>query len=132
VNLLDGSSQTYWRSRTSSPTATYPHQLVVDMKSSKNVGALTLQRKFQDNDYSSWDKSFYFSEDGINWSTEYLYANNSTHSNPIFKVEFNRTIEGEQIYRLPAFTKARYIKLISKRGGRSYAIFSELNVLGEE
>src|SRR5699024_3253906 len=94
INLLDDNPETYWRSKVSSPAKSYPHYIIIDLQRERKIYGITLSRKKGDDDFSSWDNDISLSKDGVNYTHTYSYLKNSTDDNPIFKVEFNRTIEG--------------------------------------
>lgn len=126
-NLLDGDPQTYWRSETG-----YPHHVIIDMERVRKVAAITIARKFGDGTNSSWDNNISLSKDGTNYGEVYRYMLTSSHPNPIFTREFNRTMEGEQLYMLPAVEEARYIRIDMVRGaGNQIALFGDVHVYGE-
>lgn len=130
-NLLDGSNLTYWRTKVSGTAAKYPHYIIIDLKRERKIQGLSLSRKFGDDDYSSWDNNISLSTDGVTYPNKYIYFNASKDPNLIFQVEFNRTVEGEQMYLLPNVQTARYIKIDMVRGSKTYAVFSNLNIYGE-
>ncbi|PRD50807.1 discoidin domain-containing protein [Sphingobacterium gobiense] len=126
-NLLDGDPHTYWQSQPG-----YPHHVIIDLQRIRKVAAITLVRKFGDSTNSSWDNNISLSKDGVNYRNIYRYVKSSPDPNPIFSIEFNRTIEGEQLYMLPAMEEARYIRVDMVRGsGNRIALFGDINVYGE-
>lgn len=130
INLIDGDPNTYWQSVKASSSANFYCEVVLDLKEVKTIAGISLERKFGDATNSSWDNNIALSKDGVNWYVEYKYANSAT--NPILKVEFNRTIDGEQFYRLPELHEARYVRLAATRASASglIALFGELNIYG--
>jgi hypothetical protein len=104
----------------------------VDLKSSHLISAVTLRRRWGNDENSSWDTNISVSEDGVTYTTPYMYKNASTDANPIFKVEFNRTVDGQQMFLLPYTHTARYVRLDFVRGaGSAYAVYGDLNFYGE-
>lgn len=128
VNLIDGTPETYWKTRISENAAQYPHYVIIDLKETINVTAISLERKLGDSVNSSWDNTIAISLDGKDWNTSYDYYSKQT--DPKLKIEFNRTRDGEQMYPLPFPTQGRYIKLTCKRASKTFAIFGELSVYG--
>ncbi|MBE8721196.1 discoidin domain-containing protein [Sphingobacterium pedocola] len=131
ANLLDNNPATYWRSKVSTPEHRYPHYVIIDLQRTRRVTAITLSRKQGDSDYSSWDNNISLSVDGRTFSETYRYFGSNTNPNQIFKVEFNRTVEGEQMYMLPFVHTARYIRIDMVRASRVHAVFGDINVYGE-
>ncbi len=131
TNLLDANPKTYWRTKVSGTAAKYPHYVIIDLKKEYKIQGLSLSRKLGDEDYSSWDNNISLSTDGVSFSDKYVYANSSKDPNLIFQVEFNRTIEGEQMYLLPYVHTARYIRIDMVRGSKTYAVFGDIHVYGE-
>ncbi len=128
INLIDGTPKTYWRSQIKPEAASYPHYVIIDMKKVVNVTAISLERKWGDGENSSWDNKVSVSMDGVNWETEYDYNNKQT--DPLLKIEFNRTKDGEQMYPLPSVTKGQYLKVTFKRSSKTFALFGELSIYG--
>lgn len=131
IHLLDDNPETYWRSKVSSPEESYPHYVIIDLQRERKIYGITLSRKKGDDDFSSWDNDISVSKDGINYTDKYSYLKNPANDNPIFKIEFNRTIEGEQMYLLPHVHTARYIKIDMLRASKNYAVFGDVNIYGE-
>lgn len=126
LSLLDDDPMTYWKSAaTISSAAQY---VIVDFKEIRYVSALTFVRKLGDSENSSWDINISTSEDGVNYAAPYMYKNSST--DPKLVAEFNRTIDGEQIYILPQTHTARYVRIDFVRGS-AFAIFGDINFYGE-
>lgn len=128
INLIDGSPKTYWKSQIKPTAASYPHYVIIDMKEVVNVTAISLERKWGDSENSSWDNRVSVSMDGVNWETEYDYDNKQT--DPLLKIEFNRTKDGEQFYPLPSPAKGRYVKATFKRSSKTFALFGEMSIYG--
>lgn len=130
INLIDGDPSTYWQSKKAASASDFYCEVVVDLKEIKTISKISLERKLGDSAYSSWDNNIALSQDGINWDIEYKYSNSAT--DPILKVEFNRTIDGEQFYKLPQLHEARFVRLAATRSSSSAltAIFGELNIYG--
>lgn len=130
INLIDGDPNTYWQSIKAASSDKFYCEVVIDLKEVKTISKLSLERKFGDSAYSSWDNNIALSKDGVNWDVEYKYSNSATE--PMLKVEFNRTIDGEQYYRLPEYHEARYVRLAATRSSSSalVALFGELNIYG--
>ncbi|ERJ58157.1 discoidin domain-containing protein [Sphingobacterium paucimobilis] len=131
TNLLDGNPRTYWRTKVSGTAVKYPHYVIIDLKREHKIQGLSLSRKFGDEDYSSWDNNISLSTDGVTFADKYVYANASKDPNPIFQVEFNRTVEGEQMYLLPYVHTARYIRIDMLRASKTYAVFGDIHIYGE-
>lgn len=132
TNLLDNDPKTYWRSDAKITTAT-PQYIIVDFKRKINLSALTLVRKYGDGENSAWDVNISTSEDGVTYTTPYRYftqASQNPDPNSIFYVEFNRTVDGEQMYQLPHTHKARYVRIDFVRGS-AFAVFGDINFYGE-
>jgi hypothetical protein len=133
-NLLDNDPNTYWRSSVLLMSGGAPtgQHVIVDLKSSHLISAVTLRRRWGNDENSSWDTNISVSEDGVTYTTPYMYKNASTDANPIFKVEFNRTVDGQQMFLLPYTHTARYVRLDFVRGaGSAYAVYGDLNFYGE-
>ncbi|HLT87507.1 MAG TPA: discoidin domain-containing protein [Sphingobacterium sp.] len=126
LSLLDDNPLTYWKSATRISSAT--QYVIVDFKEDRYVSALTFVRKWGDSENSSWDINISTSEDGVNYTEPYAYKNSNT--DPRFAVEFNRTVDGEQIYMLPHTHKARFVRIDFVRGS-GYALFGDINFYGQ-
>ncbi|NGF55172.1 discoidin domain-containing protein [Parapedobacter sp. SGR-10] len=135
VNLLDNNPATYWRSSERVTVNNNPsgQHIIVDFKTIHRFSALTFTRRLGNDENSSWDINISFSEDGVTYTGPYMYKNASTDPNPIFKVEFNRTVDGEQMYQLPYTHTARYVRVDFVRGSNNgaYAVFGDINFYGE-
>jgi galactose oxidase len=67
-NVLDGNATTIWHSQVSSPSAIFPHNLIIDMKSAKSTTGLTyLPRQDASNDGNIGRFYIYVSADGVTW-----------------------------------------------------------------
>ena len=128
ANLFDEDPWTYWRTEKAASEEDYYFEVLVDMMSVKEIIGFSLERKFNDNSYSSWDISLSVSNDKKNW-VEYNYSNKQTG---IFKKEFDRTINYEQYYQVPENTTGRYIKLGCHRAHKNHliAIYGSWNIYG--
>ncbi len=135
IDLLDNDPSTYWRSSqyvTVSGAPTGQH-VIVDFNRIRRFSALTIHRKWGDGENSSWDINISFSEDGVVYTTPYMYKNAAqADPNPVFVKEFNRTIDGEQLYLLPKTHTARYVRVDFVRGAtNAYAVYGDINFYGE-
>lgn len=133
VNLLDNNPATYWRS------AAYVgagQHVIIDLKKIYSIAALTLSRRFGNDESSSWDIRISTSVDGLVYTEGYLYRNDAPPSrpspNPLLRIEFNRFAEGEQTYPLPEVQTAQYVRVDFVRGGATaYAVYGDVNFYGK-
>ncbi len=133
VNLLDNNPATYWRS------AAYVgagQHVIIDLKKIYSIAALTLSRRFGNDENSSWDIRISTSVDGLVYTEGYLYRNDAPPSrpspNPLLRIEFNRFAEGEQTYPLPEVQTAQYVRVDFVRGGATaYAVYGDVNFYGK-
>ncbi|WP_017259079.1 discoidin domain-containing protein [Pedobacter arcticus] len=113
--LIDGNASTYWHSRWSSNTASYPHYIVVDMAASQTATGVALaqrgglQRAIKDFDVLT-------STDGVNFSMAGTFV--AANSN------------GSQYFDFTAPKTFRYFKIIAKNAwdGLEFAALSEVGM----
>lgn len=104
--------------------------IIVDLGKPVVVDRLSLTRYYGVGDNSAWDVTFAVGNDPDleTWEYEYAYANSKEG---IFRVEFNRTIDGEQLYPLPEPVTGRYFKYRTDRiSGSWWTHYGEISVYG--
>lgn len=104
--------------------------IIVDLGKQAVVDRLSLTRYYGVADNSAWDVTFAVGNDPdlATWEHEYAYANSKEG---IFRVEFNRTIDGEQLYALPEPVTGRYFKYRTDRiSGSWWTHYGEITVYG--
>ncbi len=113
--LIDGSGSTYWHSRWSSSATSYPHNVVIDMGSSKTANGLSLTQR---SGLSRAVKNFEVltSTDGINFTS----VNNFVAANA----------DGPQYFDFGSAKTFRYLKVIanSAHDGLQFAALAELGL----
>lgn len=111
ANAIDGNLKTIWHTQYSSPAATAPHSITVDMGELQNInGFLATPRMDNNTNGLIRNCKFETSQDGTNWSTAY-----STSWLPYdTEVAFSRR-------------DARYFRLTATEG--TYASLAEINVV---
>lgn len=133
INLLDNNPATFWRSSVTVGSAA--QYVIIDMKEVHLISALTFSRRLGNGENSSWDIRISTSVDGVNYTEGYLYRNNHADRptpNVLLRIEFNRTIDGEQTYPLPIPETARYIKADFVRAASgAYAVYGDINIYGQ-
>ncbi len=116
---IDGDPDTYWHTQYSPTTTKYPHEIVVDMGVSKEIGGFRCLPR-QDGGSNGRIKKFEFdvSTDGISWS-EPVASGSLKNGMAASMVSFKSAVQ------------ARYIRLkaLSEQTGEPYASIAELDVL---
>ena len=115
VTLIDGSESTFWHSRWTSSAASYPHQIVIDLGSSKSAKGLSLVQR---SGLSRAVKDFQVltSTDNINFTA----VNNYVAQNAA----------GVQYFAFGSTKTLRYLKVIanSAHDGLQFASLAELGL----
>ncbi|WP_449437419.1 discoidin domain-containing protein [Pedobacter steynii] len=113
--LIDGSGSTYWHSRWSSSATSYPHNVVIDLGSSKTANGLSLTQR---SGLSRAVKNFEVltSTDGINFTS----VNNFVAANA----------DGPQYFDFGSAKTFKYLKVIanSAHDGLQFAALAELGL----
>lgn len=114
-NVLDGNADSVWH--TAFTDAPLPHQITIDMQTSRYVNALTYQPR-QDGSFNGniGEHKIYLSNDGVNWGNPLAigtYLNDATTKRTVF-----------------ANTFARYVRLfaITEVNGNPWTSAAEINV----
>ena len=129
--LIDNASTTMWSASVSGAN----QYIIVDLGGSAVLDKFSLERNFGESNAAGWDLEYSIGDDADNdvWSYIYSYFTSSTQG-AFFQVEFNRTIDGEQLYQLPLLSKqitGRYIKIkVTRIASGGYMHFGEFNVYG--
>ncbi|QEC51141.1 F5/8 type C domain-containing protein [Anseongella ginsenosidimutans] len=103
-NVIDGTDGTRWHSH--SGPSSYPHHVTIDMGAERTVTEFAVWRTTFENggDDRAPDKiQFLVSPDNVTWTDLGIF-------------DFNRFINGEQLFQMPEGTKARYFKLVGVEG----------------
>lgn len=115
-NVLDGDGNSFWHTAYN-PDAPLPHQITIDMQTSRYVNALTYQPR-QDGSFNGniGEHKIYLSNDGVNWGSPVAigtYLNDATTKRTAF-----------------ANTNARYVRLSqsSEANGNQWGSAAEINV----
>lgn len=115
-NVLDGDGNSLWHTAYN-PDAPLPHQITIDMQTSRYVNALTYQPR-QDGSFNGniGEHKIYLSNDGVNWGSPVAigtYLNDATTKRTAF-----------------ANTNARYVRLSqsSEANGNQWGSAAEINV----
>ena len=115
VTLIDGSESTYWHSRWTSSATSYPHQVVIDLGSSKSAKGLSLVQR---SGLSRAVKNFQVltSTDNVNFTV----VNNYVAQNAA----------GVQYFAFGSTQTLRYLKVIatSAQDGLQFASLAELGL----
>lgn len=117
-NVLDGDGNSFWHTAYN-PDAPLPHQITIDMQTSRYVNALTYQPR-QDGSFNGniGEHKIYLSNDGVNWGDPVAigtYLNDATTKRTVF-----------------ANTNARFTRLfvLTEANGNQWASAAEINVEG--
>lgn len=115
ATLIDGSQSTYWHSRWTSSATSYPHEVIIDLGSSKSAKGLSLVQRYG---LSRAIKNFQVltSTDGTNYTSVNNYvAQNAT---------------GVQYFAFGGTKTLRYLKVIanSAQDGLQFASLAELGL----
>lgn len=117
-NVLDGNANTFWHSEWNPNNAPMPHQITVDMQSSRYVNGLTYQPRQDGNQNGNWGQhKIYLSNDGNNFGDPVAIG----------------TFKNDQQTKNVAFasTYARYLRvtILTEANGNPWASCAELNIL---
>lgn len=117
-NVLDGDANSIWHTAYN-PDAPLPHQITIDMQTSRYVNALTYQPR-QDGSFNGniGQHKIYLSNDGVNWGDPVAigtYLNDATTKRTVF-----------------ANTNARYVRVfaITEVNGNQWTSAAEIDVEG--
>ena len=115
INLIDNDVNTYWHSKWSSAATSFPHQIVVDLGSSKNALGLVLVQR-----------------GGLNRSIkdfEVLVSNDNTSFTSLTTSTL-ANLNGKQYFDFSSQKTFRYLKFIAKNGhdGSQFAALAEIGL----
>lgn len=117
-NVLDGNANSIWHTGFN-PDVPLPHQITIDMQTSRYVNALTYQPR-QDGSLNGniGEHKIYLSNDGVNWGDPLAigtYLNDATTKRTVF-----------------ANTNARYVRLfaVTEANGNQWTSAAEIDVEG--
>lgn len=116
--VLDGNQNTFWHTQWNPNNAPMPHQITIDMKSSRYVNGITyLPRQDGSQNGNIGQHKVYCSNDGNNFGAALVigtYKNDNQLKTSVF-----------------AFSNCRYIRIIiqTEANGNAWASASEINVL---
>ncbi len=116
TNVIDGTAATRWHSLAGG--SQYPHFVTIDMGAVKTISKFGAWRTTFENggDERAPDKiQFLVSIDNINWVDLGIF-------------DFNRFLNGEQLYSIPSHPKARYFKFVGVKGPENNMVMGELSV----
>lgn len=119
ANVIDGTDATRWH--TLAGGSSYPHHVTVDMGSEKVMTKMGVARTFYD--VPAGDArgpntfEFLVSEDNITYTSAGVF-------------NYNRLLNGEQQYELPASPKGRYWKFVGLTGPDLVMVLGEISVYG--
>jgi len=131
MNMFDNNAATFWHANYSAPVSDYPHWFIVDMGENAIISHVMLQRR---QTFVSVNGFYFYTcpdvsvnqndpVDGYPWELQGEY-------------EFNPNIDAEQLFKVPNFPKARYLKMYFDRNHRTpgspntYAQIGEFAVWG--
>ncbi len=104
--------------------------IIIDMGAPVVIERFALARYWGDSTNSAWDLTFSAGNntDPDSWEHVYTYSNQESG---IFRQEFNRTQDGDQIFMIPEPITARYFKYQTDRMSGSYAThYGEISIYG--
>ena len=115
---MDGDPQTMWHSFWGSGETSHPHDIVFDLKESRDIAGFAYLPRSGGGNGTIKDFEFYVSSDGKDFGK------------PVIKGVFERS-NAENIVKLPRSSQARFIKLraLSEVNGRPWTSIAELRVL---
>ena len=117
-NVLDGNDNTFWHTEWNPNNAQMPHQITIDMQSSRYVNGMTYEPRQDGNQNGNWGQhKMYLSNDGVNFGAPVAigtFKNDQYTKNVVF-----------------AATNARYFKveIFTEGNGNPWASCAELNIL---
>ncbi|SDC37109.1 DUF4998 domain-containing protein [Niabella drilacis] len=119
TNLIDGTFTTRWHTLASG--SSYPHFIVVDMGSMITISKFSVERTNKDapnGDERGPDKF------------QLLVSNDNTSWTDLGVFNFNRFVDGEQMYNIANAPKSRYFKFVGLSGPQAYMVLGEVSVYG--
>jgi len=120
LNFIDGTDATRWHSHASDGPA-YPHHATIDMGMEQKITQFGVWRTTFDNggDDRAPDRiQFLVSNDNENWTDLGSY-------------NFDRFVNGEQLYPVEDAPRARYFKFVGLSGPQQYIVMGEISVYVE-
>ncbi|WP_257669722.1 DUF4998 domain-containing protein [Parapedobacter tibetensis] len=118
-NLIDGTDATRWHANAN--TSNYPHFVTFDLGMERTIARLGVwgtTNAFNPVDPRGPDViQFLVSSDNINWAD-------------LGTFDYNRLINGEQLYHFESLPKARYVKLVAVSGPERFVVLGEFSVYG--
>lgn len=117
-NVLDGNANTFWHTEWNPNNAPMPHQITIDMQSSRYVNGMTYQPRQDGSQNGNWGQhKMYLSNDGVNFGAPVAigtFKNDQDTKNVVF-----------------AATYARYFRVmtLTEGNGNPWASCAELNIL---
>lgn len=117
-NVLDGNDNSIWHTQWNPNNAPMPHQITIDMKSSRYVNGMIYQPRQDGNQNGNWGQhKIYLSNDGNNFGAPVAIG----------------TFKNDQQTKNVAFasTNARYLKVVimTEANGNAWASCAEINIL---
>ncbi|WP_018625840.1 DUF4998 domain-containing protein [Niabella aurantiaca] len=117
--VIDGTVATRWHSQVG---ATYPHWVIIDMRSEKTLTQLGVERTIKDapNGDLRGPNTFQvlISKDNITWTDLGIF-------------NFDRFASGEQFYPITSAVSGRYFKFIGLTGDGDFMVLGELSAYVE-
>ena len=117
-NVLDGNDNTFWHTEWNPTNSQMPHQITVDMQSSRYVNGMTYEPRQDGSQNGNWGQhKMYLSNDGVNFGAPVAigtFKNDQYTKNVVF-----------------AATYARYFRVVilTEGNGNPWASCAELNIL---
>lgn len=117
-NFIDGTDATRWHSLAGG--SSYPHFATIDMGVERTVTQFGVWRTTFESggDARAPDKiQFLVSKDNLTWTDLGIF-------------DFNRFINGEQLYNIASHPKARYFKFVGVQGPENNMVMGEISAYG--
>jgi len=116
ANLIDGNEATRWYTTAASK---YPHFVTIDMGSLRGIAQFGVWRAT----YAAKPTDNELAPDKI----QFLVSTNNTTWTDVGTFNFNRFIDGEQLFPIPSHPTARYFKLVAVSGPVAITNLGELS-----
>lgn len=117
-NAIDGTDATRWHSLAGG--SSYPHFMTVDLGGEKTISRFGVWRTTFETGGDNRAPNriqFLVSMDNVTWTDLGIY-------------DFNRMINGEQVYNIPSKPLARYFKFVAVSGPENNMVLGEISAYG--
>ncbi len=117
ANFIDGTAGTRWHSQVNVGSK-YPHHATIDMGSEQFVTQFGVWRTTFENG----------GDDRAPDRIQFLVSNDNKTWTDLGSYDFNRFVNGEQLYPVEEAPLARYVKFVGLSGPQEYIVMGEIDV----